>query len=133
MRQGLEKSLSLDSTQAAIIAGGSARLVSATFTCPMELIRTYFQAQQRAASSVGAPLSYYLRRYSIFFAHLGIIATVRSIVQKGGVMRLWAGLPPTLLRDAPFSALYWSSYEWAKRHPYWSGKDRASFAVRSPR
>jgi solute carrier family 25 protein 39/40 len=45
----------------------------------------------------------------------GILHLLRKIVHLGGWRRLYAGLPPTLLRDAPFSAIYWSSYEAIKR------------------
>ncbi len=114
-----------------MIAGGAARAISATLTCPMELIRTYFQSQARSANPDGplAARALWLSR-APHHIHSGIVATVRKLVQMGGVLRLWAGLPPTLLRDAPFSAIYWSSYEWIKRSPVFEGKDRTSFAVR---
>jgi hypothetical protein len=43
----------MDSGYAAMVAGGAARAISATVTCPMELIRTYFQSQARSAAPDG--------------------------------------------------------------------------------
>ena len=44
----------------------------------------------------------------------GIKSVIRAIVAKRGLRGLWAGVSPTLLRDTPFSAIYWSSYEGCK-------------------
>jgi solute carrier family 25 protein 39/40 len=40
---------------------------------------------------------------------------VRQVVKQGGITSLWSGLVPTLWRDAPFSAIYWSFFELFKR------------------
>jgi len=45
---------------------------------------------------------------------MGLTKTFNHIITIGGITRLWAGLPPTLLRDVPFSALYWGCYEGIK-------------------
>lgn len=37
------------------------------------------------------------------------------MVLKDGSKALWRGLPPTLWRDVPFSAIYWMSYEECKQ------------------
>lgn len=61
----------------------------------MELIRTKLQAQK---------LSY-----------RELTSCIRSAVQSEGWLSLWRGLGPTLLRDVPFSAMYWYNYEICKR------------------
>ncbi|CAG5129592.1 unnamed protein product [Candidula unifasciata] len=42
--------------------------------------------------------------------------TVRDTVRYNGVLGLYRGLGPTLLRDVPFSAIYWTSYETFKSY-----------------
>jgi solute carrier family 25, member 39/40 len=76
---------------APVIAGLGARVVTTTVTSPLEMARTFLQASETSA----------LR---------DVVAAVR--VRGFGV--LWQGLAPTLWRDAPFSAMYWSLYEWSK-------------------
>ena len=39
---------------------------------------------------------------------------MRTLKQEG-VGALWKGVIPTLVRDVPFSALYWELYEAGKR------------------
>lgn len=34
-----------------------------------------------------------------------------SLVKQDGVKGLWRGIFPTLYRDVPFSAIYWTNYE----------------------
>lgn len=76
---------------APMVAGASARTLTATVISPLELIRTKMQSKK---------LSY-----------LEIGNNIKSLVQSQGWWSLWRGLGPTLLRDVPFSAVYWSSYE----------------------
>lgn len=76
----------------AICAGAAARIVTATAASPLELARTSLQA------GVGGP-------------DATVISVLRNIRRTQGVRALWRGLGPTLLRDAPFSAIYWSTYE----------------------
>uniref|UniRef100_A0A8D0CHE6 Mitochondrial glutathione transporter SLC25A40 n=1 Tax=Scleropages formosus TaxID=113540 RepID=A0A8D0CHE6_SCLFO len=83
------------SEQAPLLAGAIARLGSATVISPLELIRTKMQAQKQSYGQLSE--------------------CVRSAVHNEGWLSLWRGLGPTLLRDVPFSALYWYNYEWGKR------------------
>uniref|UniRef100_A0A8C3JQL7 Mitochondrial glutathione transporter SLC25A39 n=1 Tax=Calidris pygmaea TaxID=425635 RepID=A0A8C3JQL7_9CHAR len=62
-----------------------------TVISPLELIRTKMQSQQ---------LSY---------RELGVC--IQSAVAQDGWLSLWRGWGPTVLRDVPFSALYWFNYE----------------------
>eukprot|EP00172_Hildenbrandia_rubra_P000546 Plantae.Rhodophyta-Hildenbrandia_rubra.ctg12832.p1 GENE.Plantae.Rhodophyta-Hildenbrandia_rubra.ctg12832~~Plantae.Rhodophyta-Hildenbrandia_rubra.ctg12832.p1 ORF type:complete len:333 (+),score=53.10 Plantae.Rhodophyta-Hildenbrandia_rubra.ctg12832:46-999(+) len=79
----------------AILAGGSARVVSATLAGPLELARINLQA------GVGGPGA------TVWSVLLGLY-------RRDGFLALWRGLGPTLVRDAPFSAIYWSAYEFLK-------------------
>lgn len=36
---------------------------------------------------------------------------LKNLIRTDGVIGLWRGIFPTLLRDVPFSAIYWMSYE----------------------
>ncbi|XP_023247859.1 solute carrier family 25 member 40 isoform X2 [Copidosoma floridanum] len=78
-----------------VVAGSTARIWAATLVSPLELIRTKMQSQK---------LSY-----------AEITQALRIVVQQSGVRGLWMGLSSTLLRDVPFSALYWFSYESIKK------------------
>ncbi|KAJ8411625.1 hypothetical protein AAFF_G00164330 [Aldrovandia affinis] len=83
------------SEEAPLLAGALARVGSATVISPLELIRTKMQSQK---------LSY--RELTV---------CVQSSVKSEGWLSLWRGLGPTLLRDVPFSAMYWYNYEQGKR------------------
>lgn len=61
---------------------------------PLELIRTKLQSQKQS--------------------YRELTQCIRSAVEAEGWLSLWRGLGPTLLRDVPFSAMYWYNYEQGK-------------------
>lgn len=71
------------------VSAGSASVIS-----PLELIRTKLQAEKQSYRQV--------------------TECIRSAVQAEGWRSLWRGFGPTLLRDVPFSAMYWYNYEKGK-------------------
>lgn len=73
-------------------AGTTARTVSITCISPIEMIRTKMQSRKE-------------------FSYKELVSVIKNAVQRGGVLSLWQGLGPTLLRDVPFSAVYWTGYE----------------------
>ncbi|KAM3614323.1 uncharacterized protein V6R79_012729 [Siganus canaliculatus] len=80
--------------EAPLLAGAIARVGSATVISPLELIRTKLQAEKQS--------------------YRELTDCIRSAVHTEGWLSLWRGLGPTLLRDVPFSAMYWYNYELAK-------------------
>ena len=77
-----------------LLAGGLARWLAVTMVNPLELTRTKMQSQKMPWSHVTQCL--------------------RDLVSTQGVRGLWNGYTATLLRDVPFSALYWPLYEATK-------------------
>jgi len=72
-------------------AGGLARTVTTVAVSPIELIRTKQQALPHSSS---------------------ILSVLNSELEKqNGFRNLWRGAAPTLLRDVPFSAFYWTFFE----------------------
>lgn len=45
---------------------------------------------------------------------------LKTVVRYSGIPGLWMGLSSTLLRDVPFSAIYWLNYETIKKIFYTS-------------
>lgn len=82
----------LDPGIAPLLAGASARVLSATVVSPIELVRTRLQASHAPPFEV-------------------VLRNIRGTVRSRGILTLWKGLPPTLFRDVPFSGIYWASYE----------------------
>ncbi|KAM9851549.1 LOW QUALITY PROTEIN: mitochondrial glutathione transporter SLC25A40 [Aulostomus maculatus] len=80
---------------APMMAGALARVGSVTVISPLELIRTKMQSQKHS--------------------YRELTNLVRTAVEAEGWRSLWRGLGPTLLRDVPFSAMYWYNYERGKR------------------
>ncbi|CAN7976222.1 unnamed protein product [Ixodes persulcatus] len=75
------------------MSGATARVFSATLISPLEMVRTKMQSKR---------LSY-----------LEIGQAVRSLVNTRGVLSLYIGLGPTLLRDVPFSCkwpVHWLAF-----------------------
>ncbi|GAU95566.1 hypothetical protein RvY_07165 [Ramazzottius varieornatus] len=80
-----------DSVFVPILAGAVARVCAVSVVSPVELIRTKLQSEK---------LSYrYLQK------------AVSATVKQDGILSLWRGWGPTVLRDVPFSCLYWLCYE----------------------
>nr|XP_018907001.1 PREDICTED: solute carrier family 25 member 40-like isoform X1 [Bemisia tabaci] len=74
-----------------LVSGATARLWAATAVSPLELIRTKMQSKNVTYKEMQ-----------------GVLA---GLLQSHGWRGLWRGLGPTLLRDVPFSGIYWVSYE----------------------
>ncbi|TNN42530.1 Solute carrier family 25 member 39 [Liparis tanakae] len=84
LRDFLRFGLGFQGSLVPLVAGGLARLGAVTVISPLELVRTKMQARR---------LSYGELRVCI-----------RSAVAQDGLLSLWRGLGPTVLRDVPFSA-----------------------------
>ncbi|KAF5299449.1 hypothetical protein FQR65_LT01029 [Abscondita terminalis] len=87
-----------------LVSGALARTFSVTVVSPLELIRTKMQSQRLSYLEIGEAL--------------------KMVVKNDGIGGLWRGVFPTLLRDVPFSAIYWSQYETLKK---WYGPGVPSF------
>ena len=80
-------------------AGGLARAIATAVLCPISLIKTRMEA-------TGA---YMLTSKNSMFT------VARDITREHGVRGLWRGVFPTILSNAPFSALYYSVYSEIKK------------------
>ncbi|XP_063268841.1 probable mitochondrial glutathione transporter SLC25A40 isoform X5 [Prinia subflava] len=78
-----------------VIAGSLSRFGSVTVVSPLELIRTQMQCRRLS--------------YKQLYQHIS------TKVAVDGWFSLWAGWTSTILRDVPFSAMYWYNYERFKR------------------
>ncbi|KAI7807151.1 probable mitochondrial glutathione transporter SLC25A40 isoform X1 [Triplophysa rosa] len=82
------------SDTAPLLAGAFARVGSVTVISPLELIRTKLQSEKQSYRQLST--------------------VIRSSVHSEGLRSLWRGWGPMLLRDVPFSAMYWYNYEKGK-------------------
>jgi solute carrier family 25 protein 39/40 len=80
-----------------VCSGAAARMGTATFIGPLELLRTRLQSSAAAAAS-----------------HRNVFVELRQLKDAHGLTSLWRGLGPTLWRDVPFSAFYWFAVEYLK-------------------
>lgn len=78
-----------------VFCGAVGRCISATVISPLEMVRTKMQSKR---------LSYW-----------EVAEAIKQLVKYDGFFSLWRGLGPTLLRDVPFSSIYWASYEYMKQ------------------
>lgn len=74
-----------------LVAGCSARCFAVTVVNPLELIRTKMQSEKMSYREVGRAFKQMINQY--------------------GPRGFFKGLLPTIMRDAPFSSIYWTSYE----------------------
>ncbi|XP_036392531.1 solute carrier family 25 member 39 isoform X2 [Megalops cyprinoides] len=94
LRDFLRYGMGYQGSQVPLVAGGLARLGAVTVISPLELVRTKMQSRQLSYSDLRV--------------------CIRSAVAQDGWLSLWRGWGPTVLRDVPFSALYWFNYELVK-------------------
>lgn len=78
-----------------VFCGATARCIAATTISPLEMVRTKMQSKK---------LSYW-----------EVADAIKQLVKYEGFFSLWRGLGPTLMRDVPFSSIYWASYEYLKQ------------------
>ncbi|XP_062900228.1 probable mitochondrial glutathione transporter SLC25A40 [Mobula hypostoma] len=95
LRNFMNYRLGYDGNYVPLIAGASARVGAVTVISPLELIRTKSQSRR---------LSYRELKY-----------VIQTSVAQSGWLSLWRGWGPTVLRDVPFSAIYWFNYELMKK------------------
>lgn len=84
------------SARAALFAGAFSRSFAVCLLCPLSVVKTRMETIE------------YSTKYT------GVINALRTVGQKEGLRGLFAGLVPTIVRDAPYSALYMLIYLRAK-------------------
>ncbi|KAM7387409.1 hypothetical protein PAMA_009839 [Pampus argenteus] len=94
LRDFIRYGLGFQGNHIPLVAGGLARLGAVTVISPLELVRTKMQSSKLSYSELAV--------------------CIRSAVAQDGLLSLWRGWGPTVLRDVPFSALYWYNYELVK-------------------
>lgn len=89
-----------------IVAGGTAGGCQVIFTNPLEIVKIRLQIQGEVAKAEGIP-----RRSALW------------IVRSLGVAGLYKGASACLLRDVPFSAIYFPAYAHLKKDTFGEGKN----------
>lgn len=84
-----------------LIAGGIGGTVSATLTCPLEVIKTQMQAANVLSESQRRP-----------FASIGILT---GIYRREGLRGLYRGFVPLVMGVGPTRAIHFATYNAAKR------------------
>ena len=84
---------------AAMVAGGCARVLGTLVRTPFDVVKLRLQVQHHLATDVT-----YRNMFDAWF----------KIWRKKGFKGLFVGFPITLSRDAPFAAIYFSTYEYMK-------------------
>lgn len=87
-----------------VLAGGCAGGSQVVFTNPLEIVKIRLQVQGEAIKSSGAP-------------RVGAIGIVKQL----GLLGLYKGAAACLLRDIPFSMIYFTSYSHIKRDIFQEG------------
>ncbi|CCM04921.1 uncharacterized protein FIBRA_07118 [Fibroporia radiculosa] len=88
----------MPSSANSMLGGG---LVASIATCPLDVIKTRLQAQHHAHGSKG---------------YMGVVATVKTILNHDGIRGLYRGLGPTILGYLPTWAIYFAVYDGIKTH-----------------
>lgn len=78
-----------------VFCGAAARCIAATTISPLEMVRTKMQSKKLSYWEVGN--------------------AIKQLIKSEGPLSLWRGLGPTLMRDVPFSSIYWACYEYMKQ------------------
>ncbi|KJH53016.1 leucine--tRNA ligase [Dictyocaulus viviparus] len=95
---------------AALLAGATARTISVTVVSPLEMIRTKMQSENLGYRGIGRAL--------------------RITVGTHGPIGFYLGWMATLLRDIPFSAVYWAGYDSLKRSLMaWNDMRETTFTI----
>ncbi|KAF2858520.1 mitochondrial carrier [Piedraia hortae CBS 480.64] len=88
---------------AELLAGGSAGGAQVIFTNPLEIVKIRLQVQGEAAKAAAREGEEFTKRSAMW------------IVRHLGLMGLYKGASACLLRDVPFSAIYFPAYSHLKR------------------
>lgn len=83
-----------------ILFGATARIFGTACRTPLDLVKQNLQVENQVKDDK-------IRK--------GFINTIRQIYHQNGLRAFWSGYGVTILRDAPFSGLYFVSYEVMKR------------------
>jgi len=97
MKQKLRENQITHAVVNPLLAGGTARVIAVSLLSPLELLRTNMQALDFQK-----------------IKQLGGQSTYGLLTGNSGLRGLWAGYTPTLIRDVPFSGIYWTGYEYIK-------------------
>ena len=92
-----------------LLSGALGRTWAVCWVSPLELIRTKMQSQKMGFSEVGT--------------------AIKVTFKNEGSPGLWKGLGATLIRDVPFSAIYWGCYESMRPVEFDFGKTFVAGAV----
>ncbi|XP_070075005.1 solute carrier family 25 protein Shawn isoform X2 [Drosophila takahashii] len=77
-------------------SGICSRTIVVTAITPIEMVRIKMQSE-------------------VTMTYSELWRVLRSLIRQHGILGLWRGWPPTVMRDAPFSGTYWAAYEGMKR------------------
>ena len=95
------------------IAGAAARSLSAAVLSPVAVVKTRMEWAAMGTSP-----------------YKGTVHALRSIAAKEGMASLYSGLLPTIVRDAPFSGLYFAFYthlrQWWTERSHGQGEGQAT-------
>lgn len=94
-----------------LFCGAFARIFAASTVAPFELVKTRLQSIPKYDKSTAS--------WHIF---KDLMQETKKEISSGGYKVLFRGLEITLWRDVPFSAIYWGSYEFIKKH-FWGVRD----------
>jgi solute carrier family 25 carnitine/acylcarnitine transporter 20/29 len=111
-----------------MVAGAGAGVACSMVACPTELVKCRLQAQSALATAVEVPVLAGVGAVGGTAAvqYRGPLDVARHVIRsEGGMLGLYKGLTPTLMREVPGNAAMFGAYEAVKQYLA-GGKDTSS-------